>query len=138
VDDPALTTPDLSAAYLSIQYEDPPRGVVTWRVYERDGRVRVFDGTEWYVPCTFSPAHVARAQQALDDCGVTSAADIETPPDLHDPARVTWRWSIGGRGGSLVNRAHPAESHPAMDCAMDVLLDLETAAQARGGAVDGS
>ena len=95
-----MTTPDLSAAYLSIRYEDPPRRLVTWRVYERDGRVRVFDGEEWYVPCSFSPDDVARAQRALDDCGVTSAADIETPPDLHDPARVTWRWSIGGRTGS--------------------------------------
>jgi hypothetical protein len=138
VDDPEVTTPDLSAAYLSIRYEDPPRGVVTWRVYEHDGRVRVFDGKEWYVPCSFTRADVARAQRALDDCGVTSAADIEAPPDLHDPARVTWRWSMGGRTGSLVNRAHPAEGHPAMDCAMDVLLDLEAAAQARGDASDRS
>ena len=132
-----MTTPDLSAAYLSIRYEDPPRGLVTWRVYERDGRVRVFDGQEWYVPCSFSPDDVARAQRALDDCGVTSAADIEAPPDLHDPARVTWRWSMGDRTGSLVNRAHPAMGHPAMDCAMDVLLDLEAAAQARGDPTDG-
>ena len=133
-----MTTPDLSAAYLSIRYEDPPRGLVTWRVYERDGRVRVFDGEEWYVACSFTRADIARAQRALDDCGVTSAADIEAPPDLYDPARVTWRWSIGGRTGSLVNRAHPAEGHPAMDCAMDVLLDLEAAAQARGDATDRS
>ena len=131
MDDPALTPPDLSAAYLSIQYEDPPRGFVTWRVYEHDGRVRIFDGREWYVPCTFGRDEVARAQRALDDCGVTSAADVDTPPDLHDPARVTWRWSVGGRTGSLVNRAHPAEGHPAMDCAMDVLLGLEETARGR-------
>jgi hypothetical protein len=134
VDDPALTPPDLSAAYLSIQYEDPPRGFVTWRVYEHDGRVSVFDGQEWYVPCTFSPDEVARAQRALDDCGVTGAADIERPPDLHDPGRVTWRWRVGDRSGALVNRAHPAQDHPAMDCAMGVLLELEDAAQARGPA----
>jgi hypothetical protein len=134
VDDPALTPPDLSAAYLSIQYEDPPRGLITWRVYEHNGQVRIFDGNEWYVPCTFGPDDIARAQRALDDCGVTSAADVEAPPDLHDPARVTWRWSIGGRSGALVNRAHPAEDHPAMDCAMDVLLELEAAAEARGPA----
>ena len=36
------------------------------------------------------------------------------------------------------NRAHPAETHPAMDCAMDVLLDLEDAAQSRGDAADGA
>lgn len=129
-----MTAPDLSGAYLSIRYDDPPRRLVTWRVYERDGRVRVFDGTEWYEPCRFDPDDVAHAQRALEDCGVTTAADIEAPPDLHDPGRVTWRWSIDGRTGSLVNRAHPAEAHPAMDCAMDVLLDLEAAAQARGGA----
>lgn len=134
MDDPALTPPDPSAGYLSIRYEDPPRRFTTWRVYEHDGRVRVFDGSEWYVPCTFTPADVARAQRALVDCGVTTAADIEAPPDLHDPARVTWRWSLGGRSGTLVNRAHPARSHPAMDCAMDVLLDLEAAAQARQSA----
>jgi hypothetical protein len=131
VDDPALTPPDLSAAYLSIRYEDPPRGFETWRVYDDDGRVRVFDGSEWYVPCTFTPDEVARAQRALDDCGVTSAANIDAPPDLHDAARVTWRWRGGGRSGSLVNNAHPARDHPAMDCAMDVLLELEDAAQAR-------
>ncbi|HMN98028.1 MAG TPA: hypothetical protein PKD59_01305 [Miltoncostaeaceae bacterium] len=132
-----MTTPDLSGAYLSIRYEDPPRRLVTWRVYERDGRVRVFDGEEWYVACTLDPDGMARAQRALDDCGVTSAADLEAPPHLHDPARVTWRWSIGGRTGSLVNRAHPAVGHPAMDCAMDVLLDIEAAARARGDAADG-
>ena len=44
----------------------------------------------------------------------------------------------GAGPGSLVNRAHPAEAHPAMDCAMDVLLDLEAAAQARGDATEGS
>ena len=131
MDDPELTQPDLAAAYLSIRYEDRPRAFVTWRVYDDDGRVRVFDGHEWYVPCTFSPDEVARAQRALDDCGVTSAADIEAPPDLHDAARVTWRWRVGGRSGSLVNDAHPARDHPAMDCAMDVLLELEEAAQAR-------
>jgi hypothetical protein len=134
VDDPALTRPDLSGAYLSVEYEDPPRGFVTWRVYERDGRVRVFDGHEWYVPCTFGPDDVARAERALDDCGVTSAEDIEAPPELHDPGRVTWRWSLGPRSGALVNRAHPARDHPAMDCAMDVLLAIEATAQARGPA----
>lgn len=137
MDDPALTPPDLSAAYLSIRYEDPPRGFVTWRVYEDDGRVRVFDGHEWYVPCTFTPDEVARAQRALDDCGVTSAADVGAPPGLHDPARVTWRWRVGSRSGTLVNAAHPARDHPAMDCAMDVLLDIEAAAEARDPAAPG-
>jgi hypothetical protein len=131
VDDPGLTIDGPGEGYLSIQYEDPPRGLVTWRVYERDGRVRVFDGGEWYVPCTFTSDEIERARRALVDCGVTTAADIPAPDDLQDAARVTWRWDLDGRGGTLVNRAHPAESHPAMDCAMDVLLDLEAAARGR-------
>jgi hypothetical protein len=134
VDDPGLSPGDATRAWLSIQYEDPPRGFVTWRVYEHDGRVRVFDGSEWYVPCTFTPADLARAQRALDECGVTEAKDVAAPPDLQDAARVTWRWDLGDRRGTLVNHAHPAEDHPAMDCAMDVLLDLEAAAQARESA----
>ena len=134
MDDSEVTPPDPSTGYLSIQYEDPPRGFVTWRVYEHDGRVRVFDGSEWFVPCTFTPADVARAHRALDDCGVTTATDIAPPADLDDAARVTWRWNLGRRRGTLVNRAHPAQDHPAMDCAMDVLLDLEAAAQARHSA----
>jgi hypothetical protein len=129
MDDPGLTQPQPSEGYLSIQYEDPSRRLVTWRVYENDGRVRVFDGDEWFVACTYSPADIARAQQALIDCGVTTARDITAHPALPDTARVTWRWDFGGRRGRLVNRAFPAQTHQAMDCAMDVLLELEDADQ---------
>jgi hypothetical protein len=41
---------------------------------------------------------------------------------------------VGARSGSLVNRAHPARDHPAMDCAMDILLEIEATAQTRGPA----
>lgn len=45
---------------------------------------------------------------------------------VHDATTLIWEWSLAdGQVGTLTNRAYPAATHPATDCVMDVLLDLE-------------
>lgn len=123
-----MTDPLPSGAFLSIQYADRRRNFTTWRVYYEDGRVEVYDGQSWWQPARLTAEQISQIKQKLADCGVFTAPDLSAE-GIHDTAPITWRWRVDDQQGQLVNAAYPAKSHPAMDCVMDFLLDLEDKSQ---------
>lgn len=119
-----MNDPLPTGAFLSIHYLDRPRDFHTWRVYYEDGRVDIFDGKAWWQPRRLTADQVAQVKQALRDCGLLTASDL-SGEGIHDAAPITWHWRVEDRRGKLVNAAYPAKTHPAMECAMTLLLDLE-------------
>ena len=114
--------------YLHTRYRDSFRNLTTERIYYADGRVRVYDGKQWKLAHCLSSEQVQRLQDAIVSCGITTGEDI-AKGDARDTAVLTWRWNIRGESGELVNRAYPAFKHPAMDCAYEILNQIEKQAK---------
>lgn len=111
---------------LSIHYYDHKQDFETWRVYCLDGRLRIFDGHAWRLEKQFDDDDIQKIRQILRDCGLKEGEDLLPQKGTHDTARYRWRWrDDSGHVHEVVNHAYPAEKHPAMECAMDKLLDLE-------------
>ena len=115
---------DEQAIYLHTRYHDSFRSLTTEREYYTDGRVRVYDGKDWKLAHCLSPEQIQQLQDAVINCGITTGDDIPKG-DAHDTAVLTWRWNINGESGELVNRAYPAFKHTAMDCAYEILNQIE-------------
>ena len=114
-------------AFLTIHYEDSRRKLETWRIYDRNGEVQIYDGTNWRSDYRLKADEIAQVQSALKDCGVLSANAIAAG-NVHDAATLIWEWKLpDGKTGRLTNRAYPAVKHPAMECVMTILLDMEDA-----------
>ncbi len=116
--------PDEPEIYLHTRYHDSFRSLTTERIYYTDGRVRVYDGKNWKLAHCLSSEQIEQLQAAIVSCGITTGADI-AKGDAHDTAVLTWRWNLNGNSGELVNRAYPAFKHPAMDCAYEILNQIE-------------
>jgi hypothetical protein len=123
-----VTALELAAnAFLTIHYQDRRRELETWRIYDRAGPVHIFDGTAWRVDYHLTAAEILQVQAALVDCGVLTAVAISAK-GVHDTATLIWEWSLpDGQTGILSNRAYPARKHPATDCVMALLLEIEAA-----------
>lgn len=115
----------LASAILSVHYHDPQRDLHTWRLLQPDGAVQIFDGSAWRSDYRLSSADLARVTQAVHDCGLPQAGALHAP-DVHDAAVYAVAWALpDGSRGEVVNHAYPAVKHPAMECLLDLLLDLE-------------
>jgi hypothetical protein len=122
---PMNTLPKIESAFLSIHYVDRHSKLETWRIYGSDGQAHIYDGKDWRADYRLTPSEITQVQAALETCGVLSAKDISSE-GVHDTATLTWEWTLpDGRTGTLQNRAYPAKTHPAMNCVMDMLLDIE-------------
>jgi hypothetical protein len=128
MDDSRMNNPLPPGAFLSIHYDDRRRNFSTWRVYYEDGHVDIFDGKSWWQPPRLTGDEIAQVKQMLDTCGIFAASNV-TGEGIYDTAPITWRWRIDGQQGELVNAAYPAQVHPAMDCVMNFLLELEDKAK---------
>jgi hypothetical protein len=126
-DEPAGNLP--AGSYHASHYYDPQERRDVWRVFYEDGRVEAFDGDEWWTVCTFMPDQVARAKEAIRTSGLPEASDLHAD-DVHDAARLTYAWRLGGETGSVTNSAYPAETIAEFD-ALDEQLD---ALEAEAGA----
>jgi hypothetical protein len=114
-------------AFLTIHYHDKRRDLETWRIYDRNGEVQIFDGENWRTDYNLTADEIQRVQAALQTCGVLTANDISSG-NVHDAATMIWEWSLpDGKTGSVTNRAYPAVKHPATECVMSILLDMEDA-----------
>lgn len=112
-------------AFLTIHYKDKRRKLETWRVYANDGQVHIFDGSAWRTDYTLTTDERQQIRTKLESCGVFDADNL-SGAGYYDTALLVWTWDLpDGVSGTLKNFAHPAEKHPAMDCVMDFLLDLE-------------
>ncbi|NWF70963.1 MAG: hypothetical protein HXY40_17905 [Chloroflexi bacterium] len=111
-------------AFLSIQYIDPLKRVMTLRVYHTDGRLRIFDSQQWRVACCFSGDELAQIRETLRACGLFTAEDV-ADSGVSDPALWIWRWRLGEERGAAYNRAYPVRTHAAMECAHERLLQIE-------------
>lgn len=113
-------------ALLSIHYNDRRSNVQTWRIYYTDGRLMIYDGQTWRLETTFEASQMARIRPILAECGLPEAEDLHPGPDTHDTADYVWRWrDVDGKVHQVANHAYPAQEHPAQQCALDRLLDLE-------------
>ena len=114
-------------AFLTIHYKDSRRDLETWRIYDQKGEVQIYDGKTWRSDYSLTAAEIQRVHAALQTCGVLSANDI-TAGNVHDAATLIWEWSLpDGKSGTVTNRAYPAVKHPATECVMSMLLDIEDA-----------
>ncbi len=117
----------LSTAYLSVHYHDPHRDLHTWRIYQRDGAVQLYDGQEWRVDYALTTDQIEHIQQAVADCGLPASLPLRAA-GIHDTAVYTVAWELpDGISGEVANYAYPALTHVAIDCLMDVLLEIEEA-----------
>lgn len=103
------TTPKNS--YLSSRYYDPKRRLEVLRVFYEDGRVKAFDGREWWTVCRFTEKQVERAKTAVRNSGLFTASDLKRD-GIHDTALVTYYWNIDNASGRVTNWIYPAERHP--------------------------
>jgi hypothetical protein len=114
-------------AFLTIHYKDSRRKLETWRIYDRNGEVHIFDGENWRTDYSLTADEIKRVQAALKDCNVLNAESISAG-NVHDAATLIWEWSLpDGKTGTVTNRAYPAVKHPATECVMSMLLDIEDA-----------
>ena len=115
----------LASAILSVHYHDPQRDFHTWRLIQPDGAVQIFDGSAWRSAYALTPDDLQRVTQAVHDCGLPQAGPLHAP-NVHDAAVYAVAWALpDGSRGEVVNHAYPAVKHPAMECLLDLLLDLE-------------
>ncbi len=122
-----MTSPEKS--YLSSRYYDPHRQFESWRVFYEDGRVKAYDGKEWWEVCQFNEEQVARAKKAIKESGLLIASDLKQD-GIFDAALVTYFWKINNSKGQVTNWIDPVIHHPVF-ATLDKNLD---ALEAEAGA----
>jgi hypothetical protein len=111
-------------AYLAWRYVDRHRRIERGQVYWDDGRVEAVEHGERDEVCRFSPADVEAAHRAIVDSNLPAATD-RARDDAYDTAALTYWWRAGGRTGTVVNAAYPAEQPPEIERLEALLADLE-------------
>ncbi len=113
-----------TTSYLATQYWDRPRNFITRRVYYEDGKVKAYNGKEWWLVCEFSQEQIKKAKALIWDSRLASAKDLKNA-HIYDTASLSFAWNLGEETGMITNWCYPAVNHPIMEQLESALDELE-------------